>query len=51
MTTIHTSAKPVSATGNKEPMFSHTQPWVVTNAPEAKDVMAMVANTKKLMAA
>jgi hypothetical protein len=51
LSTIHTSAAPVRATGKIEPMFSHIQPCVVTNAPEANEVTAMVANTKKLMAA
>jgi hypothetical protein len=49
--TIHTNATPVSATGKSEPMFSHIQPCVVTKAPDANEVTAMVANTKKLMAA
>jgi hypothetical protein len=51
LNTIHTSAKPVKATGKIEPMLSQVQPCVVTRAPEANEVTAMVANTKKLMAA
>ena len=47
----HNKAAPVSATGTSEPRFSHCQPCVVTSAPDAKDVKAMVANTQKLMAA
>ena len=39
------------ATGSSEPMLSHCQPWVVTSAPEANEVTAMVAKTKKFMAA
>jgi len=34
-----------------EPMFNQVQPLVVTRAPDAKDVKAMVANTQKLIAA
>ena len=37
--------------GSSEPQLSNVQPWVVTNAPEANEVSAMVANTQKLMAA
>lgn len=48
---IHTKATPVSATGSNEPMFNQAQPCVVTKAPDANDVNAMVVNTKKLMAA
>jgi hypothetical protein len=51
LTTIQASATPVKATGNSEPMFSHIQPCVVTSAPEANEVTAIVANTKKFMAA
>jgi hypothetical protein len=51
LNTIQTSATPVKLTGKSDPMFNHTQPCVVTNAPEAKEVSAMVVNTKKLMAA
>jgi len=41
----------MSSTGTSEPKFSANQPWVVTKAPEAKDVIAITANTQKLMAA
>jgi hypothetical protein len=51
LSTIHTSATPVKVTGKIEPMFSQVQPCVVTSAPDANEVTAMVANTKKLMAA
>jgi len=51
LSAIHTKATPVSATGSNEPMFSQVQPCVVTKAPEANEVTAMVENTKKLMAA
>ncbi len=39
------------ATGTNEPTLSHVQPCVVTKAPEANEVTAMVAKTKKLIAA
>ena len=51
MSTIHTKATPVRVTGNMEPMFSQVHPCVVTKAPDANEVTAMVANTKKLIAA
>ena len=47
----HANARPVSATGTSEPRFSNAQPCVVTSAPEANEVNAMVVNTQKLMAA
>jgi hypothetical protein len=45
------SAKPAKATGTSEPTFNQVQPPVVTKAPEANEVTAMVAKTQKLMAA
>ena len=51
MNASHSKASAVKATGNSEPMFNQCQPWVVTSAPEANEVKAMVANTQKLMAA
>ena len=38
-------------TGVSEPQFNQVQPCVVTKAPDAKEVNAMVLNTQKLIAA
>ena len=38
------------ATGTSEPQFSSVQPWVVTSTPEASELSASVANTKKFSA-
>ncbi len=48
---IQASPAPVSNTGSNEPQFNQAQPCVVTNAPDANEVTAMVANTQKLIAA
>ena len=44
------SAAPVITTGTNDPAFKNEQPFVVTNAPEPNEVIAMVVNTKKLIA-
>ena len=41
----------VITTGVKEPQFNQVQPCVVTSAPDANEVKAMVVNTQKLIAA
>ena len=45
------SAAAVIITRKIEQIFNKLHPWVVTNAPDAKDVVARVANTQKLIAA
>ena len=44
-------AKAMMSNKIKDHAFSKLQPWVVTKAPEPKEVSAMVEKTKKLMAA
>ena len=39
------------STGSSEPQFNQVQPCVVTKAPDANEVKAIVVNTQKFIAA
>ena len=47
----HSKPAPVTTTGSNDPQLSQVQPCVVTNAPDANEVTAIVAKTQKLIAA
>ncbi len=47
----HHKPRPVKATGTNEPQFNQVQPCVVSSAPDANELSAMVMKVRKLMLA
>jgi hypothetical protein len=44
-------ASATNTVGISVPIFKNCQPWVVTRAPELKELIAIVPNTQKLIVA